>query len=157
MEKPTDATGTTRPLGWPGARLAYQMIMIILVNCSSSSEPWRRREPHQLERPPAPRHRPGLAAVLAAPVHSPAPPDREHDFDFQQFEPRIRRWALTTGWPVPAPLIDNHLSPLFCEWAMGLPPGWVTDLIPARDDRFRLIGNSVVPQQAALALHSLAS
>jgi DNA (cytosine-5)-methyltransferase 1 len=58
---------------------------------------------------------------------------------------------------VPAPLIDNHLSPLFTEWAMGLPPGWVTDLVSASDDRFRLIGNSVVPQQAALALHSLAS
>ena len=40
---------------------------------------------------------------------------------------------------------------------MGLPPGWVTDLITVRDDRFRLIGNAVVPQQAALALQLLAS
>jgi hypothetical protein len=40
---------------------------------------------------------------------------------------------------------------------MGLSPGWVTDLIAGRDDRFRLIGNSVVPQQAALALHLLAA
>ncbi len=103
------------------------------------------------------RNRPALAAVLAAPVHSPAPPDHDHDFDFQQFEPPIRRWELTTGWTAPSPLIDNHLNPLFCEWAMSLPPGWVTDLITARDDRFRLIGNAVVPQQAALALHSLAS
>ena len=124
---------------------------------ADSSQLQRRREPHQLERPPATQHRPGLAAVLAAPVHRPAPPDRGQDFDFQQFEPAIRRWELTTGWPAPSPLIDNHLNPLFCEWAMGLPPGWVTDLITVRDDRFRLIGNAVVPQQAALALQLLAS
>jgi DNA (cytosine-5)-methyltransferase 1 len=128
-----------------------------LATHADSSQLQRRRVPHQLERPSAPQHRPGLAAVLAAPVHSPAPPDRDHDFDFQQFEPRIRRWELTTGWPAPSPLIDSHLNSLFSEWAMGLPPGWVTDLIPARDDRFRLIGNAVVPQQAALALHCLTS
>jgi DNA (cytosine-5)-methyltransferase 1 len=117
----------------------------------------RRREPPQLERPSAPQHRPGLAAVLAAPEHRHAPPDRDHAFDFKQFEPRIRRWEIATGWPAPSPLIDNVLSPLFTEWLMGLPPGWVTDLITARDDRFRLTGNSVVPQQAVLALHLLAS
>jgi hypothetical protein len=33
----------------------------------------------------------------------------------------------------------------------------VTDLISGRDDRFRLIGNAVVPQQAVLGLELLAS
>lgn len=40
---------------------------------------------------------------------------------------------------------------------MGLPDGWVTD--PAigisRNDQLKALGNGVVPQQAALALHIL--
>jgi DNA (cytosine-5)-methyltransferase 1 len=124
---------------------------------TDGSQLQRPRESQQLERPSATQHREGLAAVLAAPEHRLAPPGGKHDFDFQQFEPAIRRWELTTGWPAPAPLIDKQLSPLFTEWAMGLPPGWVTDLISGRDDRFRLIGNAVVPQQAVLGLELLAS
>ena len=42
----------------------------------------------------------------------------------------------------------------FSEWMMGLPEGWVTDLIPNRR-ALKVIGNGVMPQQAALALREL--
>lgn len=37
---------------------------------------------------------------------------------------------------------------------MGLPEGWVTDIIPNRR-ALKVLGNGVVPQQAALALRML--
>lgn len=44
----------------------------------------------------------------------------------------------------------------FVEWMMGLPAGWVTD-VPglSRTGQLRLLGNGVVPQQAAYALSVL--
>lgn len=44
----------------------------------------------------------------------------------------------------------------FPEWLMGLPPGWVT-AVPglSRSASIRVIGNGVVPHQAALAVTSL--
>lgn len=43
--------------------------------------------------------------------------------------------------------------PAFVEWMMGLPSGWVTDphLDVSRTQQLRMLGNAVVPQQAALA------
>lgn len=42
---------------------------------------------------------------------------------------------------------------------MGLPEGWVTDLVAtgeiSRNDSLRILGNGVVPQQAAEALRRL--
>jgi len=37
---------------------------------------------------------------------------------------------------------------------MGLPDGWVTDLVPARH-ALRILGNGVVPQQAEAAYRML--
>ena len=48
----------------------------------------------------------------------------------------------------------HRLSPRFVEFLMGLPAGHVTD--PAigltRNQQLKVLGNGVVPQQAALAL-----
>lgn len=40
---------------------------------------------------------------------------------------------------------------------MGLPAGWVTELVPQQTHALRILGNGVVWQQAALALSLLAS
>jgi DNA (cytosine-5)-methyltransferase 1 len=38
---------------------------------------------------------------------------------------------------------------------MGLPDGWVTDTGVTRSQALKILGNGVVPQQAALALRLL--
>lgn len=70
----------------------------------------------------------------------------------------VRRWAAVLGRDAP-PATEptargaHRLSPRFVEWMMGLPAGWVTD-VPGvtRNDALRLLGNGVVPQQAAAAV-----
>lgn len=83
----------------------------------------------------------------------------------------IRRWEALTGRPAPAPTRTGgdgveRLSEHFAEWLMGLPAGWVTGSLNddnlfgigyrlSRQEALRIIGNGVVPQQAALALDVL--
>lgn len=49
------------------------------------------------------------------------------------------------------------VSPRFGEWLMGLPDGWVSG-VPGLtiNEQLKLIGNGVVPLQAATALRYLA-
>lgn len=80
--------------------------------------------------------------------------------DWGKYEPAIRRWEHLTGREAPPPTEPGmngrpRLSPVFVEWMMGLPPGWVTEFGFTRKDAFRLLGNGVVPQQAALAINGL--
>jgi len=71
----------------------------------------------------------------------------------------VRRWEALTR-PTPPPTEPGRkgprLSPAFSEWMMGLPAGWVTD-VPglSRNAQLRMIGNGVVPQQAAAAIRLL--
>ena len=65
--------------------------------------------------------------------------------------------------PAPSPTEPNtkgnpRLSARFSEWLMGWPDGWVTK-VPgiSRNDALRVIGNGVVPAQAAAALRWLLS
>lgn len=65
------------------------------------------------------------------------------------------------GRAAPAPTIPGRhgqpkLNPEFVEWMMGLPAGWVTQ-VPGttQNDHLKLLGNGVVPQQAAEALRFL--
>jgi DNA (cytosine-5)-methyltransferase 1 len=50
----------------------------------------------------------------------------------------------------------EQLAPVFSEWMMGLPAGWVTD-VPGitRIEQLKMLGNGVVPQQATAALRHL--
>lgn len=76
----------------------------------------------------------------------------------------IARWEQVTGRAAPPPSTPSRsaggkpqLSTRFVEWMMGLPDGHVTgtDLALPREQQLRLLGNGVVPQQAALAVRTL--
>lgn len=49
----------------------------------------------------------------------------------------------------------GRLNPVFVEYMMGLPKGWVTDLNLSRSQQLKMLGNGVVPQQAEYAIKSL--
>ena len=73
----------------------------------------------------------------------------------------VARWERFLGRAAPAPTETSPrggavLSPVFVEWMMGLPAGWVT-AVPGltRADQLKALGNGVVPQQAAGALGEL--
>jgi len=75
-----------------------------------------------------------------------------------KYGPAVERWEKLTR-PAPAPTEPNkngnpRLTARFSEWLLGWPEGWVTDpeIGIARTGQLRLIGNGVVPQQAATAL-----
>jgi DNA (cytosine-5)-methyltransferase 1 len=55
------------------------------------------------------------------------------------------------GTPNPLDL-DGKLNPVFVEYMMGLPEGWVTSLPISRSQQLKILGNGVVPQQAFLAI-----
>lgn len=71
-------------------------------------------------------------------------------------EPVLNQWAVHAATPMPKP---RWLNPRFVEWMMGLPDGWVTapDLWedPPANPRMlqiRMLGNGVVPRQAAAGI-----
>lgn len=72
---------------------------------------------------------------------------------FGQYADAIARWEPIIGRPAPNPTVNGRLSPLFVEWMMGLPEGWVT-AVPglSRANQLKVLGNGVVPQQAVAAL-----
>lgn len=83
---------------------------------------------------------------------------------FGPYAPAITRWERVTGRPAPPPTTPPRmpggkpqLSARFVEWLMGLPDGHVTgpDLGLSREQQLRMLGNGVVPQQAALAVNTL--
>ena len=85
----------------------------------------------------------------------------------------MRQWGSSTGESMPPRLPAGRkfwgvlrlnqpgktgkpqLSPIFVEWMMGLPEGWVTDIKISRAVQLRALGNGVVQQQAALAVTHL--
>lgn len=83
---------------------------------------------------------------------------------FSQYAPAIARWETIIGRPPPEPSQPSRraggrrLKATFAEWMMGLPEGWVTG-VPglSYSQQIRLLGNGVVPQQAAHALTVLAA
>jgi hypothetical protein len=85
---------------------------------------------------------------------------RDAGVDWGPYEAAVRRWehALGCAAPPPAERVPGQrvrLAAAFAEWLMGI-PGWVTGItgIP-RTAQLRIIGNGVVPQQAAAALRLL--
>lgn len=82
------------------------------------------------------------------------------------YEPAIRRHELSLGRPHPHPVDDKgRLDPWFVEWMQMIPEGWVCDLLTehrrpregelSRAQVLKILGNGVVPPQAAYALSIL--
>ena len=110
-------------------------------------------------------------AVFGLPRTSGRPPEKSTKLatrleytDFGDYAPAIARWEQVTGRAAPPPSAPSRraggkpqLSARFVEWMMGLPDGHVTgaDLDLPREHQLRLLGNGVVPQQAALAVRQL--
>jgi hypothetical protein len=102
------------------------------------------------------RHGDGGADLITA-VAALGTPD---DDRWGVYAAAVARWELLLGRPVPEPTQPGKhskpvLAPPFVEWLMGLDPGWVTGLALPRTAALRVLGNGVVPQQAAAALRLL--
>lgn len=83
--------------------------------------------------------------------------DLVKDMNWGDYAPAIERWEAIHGYaPEPTQPTGRdgkqQLSPVFVEWMMGLPPGWVTDTDTTRNEQLKALGNGVVPQQAAQAI-----
>lgn len=110
-------------------------------------------------------------AIMGLPRTSGRPPEKSTKLatrleytDYGDYAPAIARWEQVTGRAAPPPTNPPRreggkprLSARFVEWLMGLPEGHVTgpDLNLSRERQLRMLGNGVVPQQAALAVHTL--
>lgn len=110
-------------------------------------------------------------AVFGLPRTSGRPPEKSTKLatrleytDYGNYTPAIARWEHVTGRQAPPPSTPSRrpggkpqLSARFVEWLMGLPDGHVTgpDLGLSRERQLRMLGNGVVPQQAALAVNTL--
>lgn len=82
---------------------------------------------------------------------------RDDDVDWGAFAPAIRRAEHTFSRRAPRPVdASGRLASDFTEWLMALPAGHVT-AVPGltRTAQLRLLGNGVVPAQAAHALRLL--
>lgn len=78
-------------------------------------------------------------------------------FPWGEYTDAIRTWEHQTGRPAPGPVgADGEESPRFAEWMMGLPDGHVT-AVPGVSgaQQLRMLGNGVLPAQAAFALSYL--
>lgn len=92
-------------------------------------------------------HRPGATDKVVRAVHH----------GLGAYAPALERWGAILGRPAPGPTQAGRdgrprLSPRFVEWMMGLPEDWVGGPLT---QQLKLLGNGVVPQQAALALQVL--
>jgi DNA (cytosine-5)-methyltransferase 1 len=79
---------------------------------------------------------------------------------FGPYTEAVQRWEAVLGRPAPPPAVPNEdgkprLNPVFVEWMMGLPDGFVTGTGISRTSQLKALGNGVVPQQAVLALDLL--
>ena len=106
--------------------------------------------------------RPVVADGRRDPSPAPFAREREPVQDWRQYSAAVERWErrLNRTAPVPTAISDRGgrrvLSPLFVEWMMGLREGHVTgpEGLP-RAQRLKMLGNGVVPQQAAHAIWHL--
>lgn len=101
----------------------------------------------------------GAGARCSIPTRGlPSQPRGSTGMDWGKYEPAIRRWERLTR-PAPDPTYQRaerqRLNPAFVEWMMGLPEGHVTGHGLSTAKELKMLGNGVVPQQAAAAISQL--
>lgn len=75
---------------------------------------------------------------------------------FGVYAEAVARHAAVLGTLPPSPVDDRRrLAPEFVEWMMMLPAGWVTGLPLSKSAKLKMLGNGVVPPQAAAAYQAL--
>ena len=125
-----------------GAPHSRARVFIVASDADSSSgEAWEHT-----------RH--DSARLRKQPMGPPAPTT------WGKYQRAINRWEPIVGRRAPAPTMGDaegrqRLSPVFVEWMMGLPEGWVTGHGLTLPQELKMLGNGVVPQQARLALDLL--
>ena len=81
---------------------------------------------------------------------------KSHQWSMSQLGRRFATRCEMRLQRTPNPLdLEGRLNPVFVEYMMGLPQGWVTDLDISRSQQLKMLGNGVVPQQAEYAIHQL--
>jgi DNA (cytosine-5)-methyltransferase 1 len=110
-------------------------------------------------------HARGMGSLEAAAEGQPCERERSRPepvpgVSWGKYESAIRRWERVIDRLAPEPTIPGsngrpRLSPVFVEWMMGLPEGHVTGHGLSNAQCLKMLGNGVVPQQAALALRLL--
>ena len=159
--------------------LATAVALLPTPNATDSGGGGRTVPEHRTHDGPdfGPRLR-DVALLLPTPIASPwtrnATVNRDPDDDghsgttladvayadrWAQYGPAIARWEAVLGRPAPDPTVTGkrggrRLSGRFCEWLMGWPDGWVTDLVD-NTAALRIAGNGVVPQCATAAYRML--
>ncbi|MGW2010932.1 DNA cytosine methyltransferase [Streptomyces nigrescens] len=119
-----------------------------LANPASIGRIERRTEPARIERRSDAAERRVAALELRA---------GDCDIDWGPYGPAIRRWERILGRRAPWPTdVRGRLSPVFTEWMMGLPAGWVTETPGlTRAAMLKALGNGVVRQQAVAGIRML--
>ena len=86
----------------------------------------------------------------------------EVHFNADLYLPAVYRWEKILGrksprWTIIGDNSKPKLNPMFSEWLMGLPEGWVTspEIGLSYGRQLMILGNGVVPQQAEAALASM--
>lgn len=80
-------------------------------------------------------------------------PMPEDKVDLGVYLPAVRRWEKVLGRPAPCSTDGPAHSTNFVEWMQGYADGWTAGI--SRSARLHCLGNSVVPQQAAMAARLL--
>ena len=89
--------------------------------------------------------------VVAPAGSAPKPGERHSSYAWGDYADAINRWEWAIGRAAPKPVTDGKLSSRFVEWMMGLPDGWVTGVGLSRSQELKILGNGVIPHQAAAA------